>query len=250
MPEILVTAPTTTSLQARTTQDNALICSAYKMGLNEKRLLMLAISKLNPLDALWKASREGVYVDVTKREWGDAYGLSGKTIYGQLKRATKGLYDRSVEIEDGPRSGSIRWVSAIWNYEGEDRIRIVFSGPILNYLSGLQNNFTSYDLFGIRGLKSMYSIRLYEISKMIYDKGKKHSRSPHKTYEIDDIRKLLNVGASYPAFKELRRCVLDKAVNEVNSKTPLQIELKPIKEGRSFKKLLLIVTLKEQLPLL
>jgi plasmid replication initiation protein len=79
-----------------------------------------------------------------------------------------------------------------------------------------QGEYTQYDLFNILGLKSKYSIRLYELLKSYAYKGS-------KTYEIDELRTIL-AAENYKNFYNFRERVLKKSVKEINKYTDLDID--------------------------
>lgn len=223
------------------TQDNALITASYAMGLDEKRLLVAAISKLDPDSKVWLYGR--AEVEITVSEWAYLYGLKTNDVYTRLNDASKRLFDRYVRIYGDSRKGKdIRWISAREYDEGAGRIVLTFSGPILHYLSGMIDQFTSYDLLGVSGLKSIHSVRLYELAAQFKGTGWRH-------ITLDELRKMLDLGDSYPRWVDLKKRVVDRACTEVTQKSDLSVEYEKVKQGRNVVAIRLRIIPKDQLEL-
>lgn len=223
------------------TQDNALITASYSMGLDEKRLLVAAISKLDPDSKAWLYGRAEAEIFVS--EWTELYGIKGKSAYERLNSASKRLFDRHVRIYGDSRKGKeVRWISAREYDEGGGRVVLTFSGPILHYLSGMIDQFTSYDLLGVSGLKSIHSVRLYELASQFKGTGWRH-------IELDELRSMLSLGDSYPRWVDLKKRVVDRACSEVSSKSDLLVEYEQIKRGRNVTAIRLRITQKDQMEL-
>lgn len=230
------------SLKGNTvTQDNALITASYAMGLDEKRLLVAAISKLDPESKAWLHGR--AEVEITVPEWSELYGLQGNNVYARLNDASKRLFDRYVRIYGDSRKGKdLRWISAREYDEGAGRIVLTFSGPILHYLSGMIDQFTSYDLLGVSGLKSIHSVRMYELASQFKGTGWRH-------VSLDELRKMLSLGDSYPRWVDLKKRVVDRACSEVSQKSDLNVEYEKVKQGRNVVAIRLKITPKDQMEL-
>lgn len=224
------------------TQDNQLINATYRMGLDEKRLLCAAISKLNPESKAWKDGR--AEIEISAKEWGALYNLDGVNPYKQLNEASKALYDRSIKIYgDSDEGKEMRVLSARQYSKRSGCVSITFSGPILYYLSSLYDQFTTYDLLGVSGLKSIYSIRMYELASQFKDTGWRH-------LSLKDIRKMFDLGDNYQSWSDMRKRVVDRAVKEVSAKSDLDLSYKPVKEGRSVVAIKLKIQTKPQIRLL
>jgi len=226
----------------RVTQDNVLVSASYRMGLNEKRLLIACISKLDPESKAWKAGRAEAEMIAT--EWGELYGIGPKSAYREMREAAKGLFERSVRIYGDSKKGKeIRWLSA-WEWsQNEGRVVLTFSGPVLYYLTGMLDQFTSYDLLGVSGLKSIHSIRLYELASQFKGTGWRH-------IELDELRKMLSLGDAYQTWDNLKRKVIDRATKEITAKSDLDVSYEIVKRGRPVVAIKLHVSEKQQLELL
>lgn len=106
----------------------------------------------------------------------------------------------------------------------------------------LRRCFTEYNLIEYLKLPSIYSQRLFEILKSWDDK-------PEVTISVEELHRMLNTPESFRAnFKDFRRRVLDKAHNDITSKTSLYYEWEPIKQGRAVAAVRFIFAKKRVLP--
>ncbi len=111
-------------------------------------------------------------------------------------------------------TGLISLVSALYvekvTKTGEVR-KVVFELPegIKNALLDPKGIYANINLVVIRGLSSKYALILYEIAKD-YEKVE----IPEMT--IEDFRKIFGIFDKYPKMPDLKRRVLDVAVNELN----------------------------------
>ncbi|MBT9937839.1 replication initiation protein, partial [Anaerostipes hadrus] len=87
--------------------------------------------------------------------------------------------------------------------------------------------FTQYQLYNVLGMKSAFSVRIYELMKS-------YSFRHTITIELDELKRLLMVEnvKSYVNYKDFRVKVLEKAQTEINELTDINIEFEPIKTGR------------------
>lgn len=221
------------------TQGNALVSATYTMSLHEKRLLVLSISRLDPTSSAWKQGR--AEVTITASEWASTYGTSSGSSYSELRAASRGLFDRSVRIYGDHANGkNIRWLSAEEYSENEGRVTLTFSGPVLYHLTGMIEQFTSYDLLGVSGLKSIHAVRIYELASQFKSTG-------WRNIDVLSLRAMLGLKNEYPKFNDFRKRVLDRGCNEVTEKSDLEVSWEPVKTGRVITAVILRCKEKRQL---
>ena len=111
------------------------------------------------------------------------------------------------------------------------------------FLFDLKQRFTEYRLIQILGMKSAYSVRLYELMKS-------YAHQKSKTFDIDELKRLLMVDGieSYNRFPDFRRYVLEIALKEINLLTDLNVSFETIKRGRKVEKVKFRIDAKEQIP--
>ena len=159
------------------------------------------------------------------------YG-SGKN-YADIKAILKHLSDRSMWMNDD-KGGEVlvRWLSKVYTNKRSGIATIKLDEDLVPYLFDLGQKFTQYQLCNILGMKSAFSVRIYELMKSYAYQGS-------KTFEIDELKHLLMVDEvkSYKNFKDFRRKVLEPAQNEINELTDLLVSFEPITKGRKVVKL-------------
>lgn len=225
--------------EKRVVQDNALISAAYTLTLQEKRLLLLGISKVGQNDYKHRHT-EDFFFTVTNKEWQDVFKISDKNSYNDMKKAAKLLWDRSILIKQSDERIKLRWVTACGYNDGEASISLQFNPIIMAHLSGMLDEFTSYKLLSVSGLKSIHSIRIYELASQFVNTGV-------RVLSVDELKEMLALSDSYSSYADLKRYVLDKSVAEISSKTDIKLTWKPIKMGRKVVSIRFNVKKKDQI---
>lgn len=208
-------------------QDNRLIDSPRFFSLQEQRLFILLVSKLNPKNP------EDITFRLPVAEFAKALGIPEKDAIRDLKRITKDLMKRVIEMKkqnsDGGRSTAyLHIVSYAEYWHGKGYADIKISDEIAPYLFQLKERFTTYKLTQITRLSSIYAIRIYEILK-------KHEKIGSRKLFINELRKILAIkDTQYKRFNDFSKSVLEIAKKEINAKTDLEIDYKLIKNGKKF----------------
>lgn len=208
------------------TKHNSLIEATYKIELNELKIIGICLSKINPENEDSTLS----IIEITAEEFANQCNIEKITAYDSLKRATNNLYNRSIIKIDERWVEKFRWVDWVKYYNYEGKVLVKFSHALLPYIKKLKERFTSYPIEHITKMKSVHTIRLYEMLMQF-----KHTGTLN--IEIEELKKRLCIENEYKEFKILNIHVIKKAINEINKKTELQINYKKIKEGRFTKKI-------------
>lgn len=222
------------------TQSNRLIEASYSLTLDEKRLLIAAISKINPLEA-----GTGV-VEVTAEEFAQLFSIHTKNAYQQLKSAMNRLFDRRIALQEYDQNGNLAEVELRWLYQktahsySRGMVTLNFSPTLMPYLFQLKEQYSTYKVLGMRTLASFLSIRLYELLTQ-YDVVGSRWITP------DAFRKHMGLMDKYPQFKDLKKMVIDPAVREIMEKTDYVVSYELEKNGRSISKIWFFFTKKPQL---
>jgi plasmid replication initiation protein len=162
----------------------------------------------------------------------DLAGLENLTnAYRDLKKAAEKLYERSVIIEDpDPDNPQItqrktRWISSIDYVPGEGKLVLSFSVGIIPYLSQLSREFTKYKLKHVARFESVYSIRLYELLVQWSSAGERE-------IEVEWLKRQFQVAEKYDRVVDLKKRVIDPAVEEINQHSNLWVKYGQRKSGR------------------
>lgn len=208
-------------------KSNALIQASYRLSLNEQRLILLAVSGLrSQLPGVHPKFNQVDGIRITASEFAEAFNLPANKAYEALKEATNELYERSIVKISGKHVSKMRWVSAVEYHDGEGWATLSFSPQVTPHLTSLGRKFTEYRLGQVANLRSTYSVRIFEWCIQFADTG-------WLQIELDDL--IQRLGVEYTRFTDIRRYVIDPAVEELRSKSKLEISWEPIKEGRKVK---------------
>ena len=201
---------------------NALIQqSGYKLSINEFRVLSIALSKINPEQtalAPVTISFSEVFSLINARD-------PGKSDYDHIKDISASLKDKGWWMQFDPNSDEITrvsWAEEVSISEGSKKINFTFNKSLSPYLIQVpEENSTQYRLSDAISFKhNMYGPRLLDLFKT-------HLHEKIWYVSIEDLR--YNLGLidkdeitgetkeRYLNVKELRRCVLDPAIKEINS---------------------------------
>lgn len=223
-------------------KSNHIIEASYRLSIAEQRVILSAISQVRRDRPI---SDEVLY-SVTATEIAQLCGTDSKTAYRDLRAAAERLQTRRVTLSLEPDGITIRskrrrstvWVQTVDYIDQEGRIEMRFGKDILPYLTGLQREFTQYALSDVAKMTSAYGIRLYELLAQ-WPEG-------HRVVALDDLRCWLQLEDRYPSIKDLKRRVLDPAVEQINEHSPVMLTWSQRKTGRKITHLMFDYALKKQ----
>lgn len=207
-------------------QANSLIEASYSLNLDEQRVIITAISKIDSCGDDIDNS-----LTISAHEYADLWGLNINSAYQQLKEATATLFERKISIVNSKEScikiDELRWIyrRAVY-HEREGKVSLSFSPDLKPYLCNLREKFTMYHLSDVASLKKVYSIRIFELLKQYLE-------SNGRWITVEKFRAALELNDKYKKFAELKRWVINPAIEELNTKTKYNITFNVEKKGRS-----------------
>ena len=168
---------------------------------------------------------------------------SGGRALNTVKANLKKLADSSFFIElDEDNEVLGRWLDDVRIDKKTKQVTVRIGKYLTPYLIGLNEMFTVYELNAVLCMKSAYSIRLYEIiksyqnfetftlttdeiRKAVFTKGPDCNKCTHpeQCNHCDEYKKI------YTTYADLRRRVIDVAVNEIWKYTDIFVRYRPIK---------------------
>lgn len=208
-------------------KSNKVVEAGYKLNLNEQRLVLSCIAKVNPTKPLSASER----FEVTAKEFAAQFGISEDKSYQTLKEVAEQLFERYVIIDNpDPTDKDLkytrtRWISVINYYPDKGKVSLIFAPFMIPYLSQLQGQFTFYLLENISAMNSIYAIRLYELLMQWKTTGKRE-------VEIDWLKKQFELEDKYASIKDLKKYVIDPAVKDINTHSNYQVSWTQRKTGR------------------
>jgi plasmid replication initiation protein len=213
---------------------NALARAGHGLSVSEKRVIFIAISKL---DSRAATNTEKIQVSrITAGEYAEAFDVDSHTAYDQLKATADSLYQRSITFfEPAHRRGDkpleatvnkMRWVGRAKYHKGEGWIELSWWPEVLPHLTLLQRQFTQYQLNQAGALRSEYSWKLLDLLMRFKSTG-------WAEYTIEDFAASMEATEKQKSdFAAIRRKMIEPAVAELNKKDGWQITWSPIKAGR------------------
>lgn len=219
------------------TMSNALIRAGHGLTLAEKRLVMMAVSKLDSMKVM-HAGEVLPSVKITASEYALTYGLdpSSGVAYEALQDAAKNLFDRKITFfqpaykRNGqplkPIRNDMRWVGRCQYHEGEGWVQLAWWPDLIPSLMGLRKQFTTYQLQQASALRSTYSWRLLELLSRFKPTG-------IAEYTIEDFCTSMEATEKQRTdFAKIRTKIIEPAVKELTEKDGWLIQWIPIKTSR------------------
>lgn len=205
------------------TQSNHLTNAAYKLTLNEQRVLLLLVAKI---DSRKKFATDESFT-LTAEELSETFGLNRANSYGHLEEAALNLFERKLtfKYEEKGHYLQTRWVSQVEYLEGSGLIKVNFAPAMIPLLTELKNNFTTYELAHTVKFKSSYSHRIYQLLNQWKSIGR-------VKIKVDGLRQRLDLGDYYDEYKRLKAKILAPSLKEINQHSNFKVEMNEIKEGR------------------
>ena len=208
------------------TKSNHLIEASYKLTLNEQRLILACIAQLDGRKPL---PRDNMFT-ISALEFAETFDVSIDKTYSYLREASENLFKRKISRIDGRVRDDQRWVYRAQYFEGEAKVTIGFSPSVAPYLTMLHQQFTSYQLKQVSGLRSVNSIRIFEMLAQFRKTGK-------LLISLEDFKNRLELGDRYARFYDIKRRIIEPAVKELLIKSGLEIEWEAKREGRKVRSL-------------
>jgi len=204
---------------------NELLDASYSLTLTERRVVVLALARMNSKDDL--DSRDWFRLKIS--EYASLFNLTSNRAREILKEEHKRLYDRTITVKDKKVTMNFRWIEAIKYDEEEDAISLRWTNTILPYISELRSNFTRLHMEDIAKIDGSYASRLFDLLYQERYKGK----IGKKHIDIVDLVTMWRIPPSLQVIDTIKRVVLIPAIKELAKKELIQVEmLNGRKEGR------------------
>lgn len=197
-------------------KSNKVVEAAYKLSLNEQKIILACIAKHDPRKPL---TADNVFI-VTAKEFADLTGVELNNAYGLLKDVADSLFSRHVVIDNPDATNpkikkrKTRWISSIDYYADSGALSLRFAYDMLPYLSELKDKFTKYELQNIGGMTSKYGIRLYELLSQYRSIGRRE-------IAIDWLKNHFEIADNYSIISDFKKYVIKAATDDINKNSDL-----------------------------
>ena len=214
---------------------NALIQKTrYSLSTQQQKIILYLISKIKPDDDELKE------YDLDIRDFCRVCGIEtqGKN-YKNVKESILQLHNKAFWIETEDIDTLVSWVQKAYIYKKDTRLRIRLDETLKPFLLHLREQFTQYELSNILCMRSKHSIRLYEYLKSFLSVGK-------IIVSVEELKELLDCqGKGYSRWNNLKQMVIDKALQEINDYSDLEISIDYIKQGKTIDKVIFFIKKKD-----
>lgn len=206
-------------------KSNALVEASYKLYASEKRVILFLSSMIRPEDKDFKSYKLSI------KEFANISGLKHKGEYAQVREITRRLISRVLEIDTPTGLLQTSWLSSAEYVEGSGEVILQFDSKLKPFLLQLKERFTRYNLEQAIRLKSIYSIRIYELLKQ-------YEKIGQRMVLLNDLRHILGLEeGQYRNFNSFKVYVLSSSQEELAEKTDITFDFEEIKVGRKVGKI-------------
>lgn len=217
----------TTQKSELVAKSNRLIEASYRLGLVEQQMILFSIVQCREQQRGLSADHP---VKIRAQDFAERFGIDSTNVYRQMKEGLDALYKRDVRIYDEDESGSrrvvnTRWISDKAYIDGTGTVELTFAPKMIPFITRLEREFTTYRLEKIGRMSSAHAVRLYELLIQYLAIGQRE-------IEIEWLKEVLQVKNEYPRITDLKKRVIDVAVNQINEHSDLLVDYEQRKTGR------------------
>lgn len=208
-------------------KSNALIEASYRLSLYEQRIVLACVAQVRRDEPL---TDQKLYT-VSAQQIADLTGVGLKTAYRHLKAASERLFERRVTLHQAPNGEGrptvrlTRWMQTVEYKEEEGMVALRFGTDMVPYLSQMTEQFTRYALADVAKMTSAHAIRLYELLCQWRNAGERE-------VAVEWLREALQIEDRYSRIPDLKRWVIQPAIDQINEHSPLWVKWTQRKTGR------------------
>ena len=188
------------------------------MSLQQMRILYFSISRIHPHDPPDSVFHTTIQEVCTVCGFAANNGYYYRSIKEDFLALTQPEW---VRVGDG-RIRTIAWFKNVVMDRRSGNISFQFDDFVQQHLFDLRANYTQYRLMDILTFQSKYAIRLYEIIKSFLYGTDGEQYLEHLSidicFSVEDLKCMLDA-SGYTSFGVFRLKVIQKAVEEINSKS-------------------------------
>ena len=202
-------------------QHNNLVEARYSLTLQEKRLILWLISKIQPDEEDFKKHELAV------QEFMKLMELTGKANYKELQKITLGLMKKVLVIKrpEEKTLTQVNWINYAHYEEGTGKIEVSFSDAMKPFLLHLKSQFTAIEITDLMQFTSIHAIRIYELLKQYENLGE-------RTLTIEEIKECCGAENKLKKYSDFEKKLLLIAQREINKKSDLHFDFERIKHSR------------------
>lgn len=201
-------------------KSNSLINSRYKLTLAEMRIILYAISQIEPHDKNFKPYR--IYI----KDIMEYVGTKSKNEYERAKEVTEKLRQRTLTIPTERGLVQTGWIVRAEYFHGKGFVEVMVDPALKPYLLELKQQFTQYHIRNVLSLRSSHSIRMYELLKQ-------YEKIGTRVLEISEIKSLLGLEKKYKRnYNIFKKKVILQAKKDLEEFTDIYFDFEELKKGK------------------
>ena len=205
------------------TQSNKLIEASYKMSVPAKRVMLMLLSQIHPLQQDISGK-----IRIEAADYAEKTGVSFRQSYRDIKNGCRELMSTIITTKNHTAKTTQECVVVHWMeyHKNEGWLEATFTpwiAPFIHKLRGI--GYKTIEINEALKFKRFYTIRLFELL-MQWDSTCVRLITLKELREAFDIEKQV-----YPAFKDFRVKVLEPSIKEIEQRTQWKIKYKSKKTG-------------------
>ena len=222
---------------------NALNRAAHGLTMPEKRVMWLAVSKLdsrttlnvyNPVSQIW-TKRETPKIHIDAHELAELFDIDPKSAYRELNKGARELMKRVISFQrrhtktGEPIDVQLAWVVRAEYHKTQGRVTLEFYDKILPHVWFQRKNFTRIQLQQVAKLRTKHAWKLEALFSQVAGKensGVLHISVAEFAHAVEATEK------QKEDFNNIRRRIIEPAVKELQDKNNWIIKWQPKKRGR------------------
>ena len=210
-------------------KNNVLIHASYSLSLNENRIFLLMLYKLQ---RSYDESMQSMQCEINYNEIKQIIKKTNDRTAKKIAQTLSGLMKKSIffmeKKQNEKKIVGESVIVSVYKYDEEKQSFIIKSPVEIYELLGkyIQTGYTPTNLAILFSLKNYYAQRLYELLRVW--SGTKHRIN----YKVEDIKTSLMIEKLYPRYSDFKKRVLVPAINALNETGYFEIDFEEKKEGK------------------
>jgi len=214
-------------------KSNDLVQAKYSLTKNEQRLVLYAVSKIQPED------KEFRRYEMTLSEMVELTGISKSRVYEEALAMVRELMKKPITFLTGERQAMVcNWFSSIMVDELAGLASFSVAPELRPYLLQLKKCFTSYRMECVTGFQSRHAFRIYELAKQFESTG-------IRIFTIEEFRLSLDISDKYKDTYALKKKVIIPALADINAHSDLTVDVEYKKRRQAIEKIIFHIKAKD-----
>ena len=203
-------------------KSNSLVEARYRLSLQESHVILWLLTQIHPDDEDFKMHSMKI------ADFAKMIGVEVDGQYQELRKVTMRLIQRGLSIyePDAKEWLQVSWLSAARYKTKQGYVSLEFSPQLKPYLLQLKKRFTKINIADTLKFKSVHALRVFELLAQYESISK-------RTTKIDELRAWCGIQKDeYGLYADLKRYIINRARDEINTKTEYVVDYQEIKESR------------------